>query len=165
MIRSRLCLEVVHVLSLLALVLWPGRGASAAELTASVSGASPETVWTRGYGATFTISLFSLVHGEIEGVRQGGEALDTNLLTLSGKAYLGPTIGRVVPYVGLGTGVYVEGRPGDDDTGTLGSFFVGTKLKVSLGFLLRAEVQWLALPSGIPLPLDRRVLVGAGLSF
>ena len=141
------------------------RPAAPAELTAFVSGASPGETWGRGYGGMLTISFFDLVHGEIEGAYQSSDLTDTRLLTASGKAYLGPTIGRLVPYAGLGAGVYHESIVGGSDSGTLGSVFVGAKLKFPLGLVLRAEYQWVSLPQPAPLKLDGRYFFAAGLRF
>lgn len=147
-----------------ALVAAPGT-ARPAEITAFVSGASPGQTWNAGYGGMFTISLFNIVHGDIEGAYQGSALPGTRLLTLHAKAYVGPTFGRLVPYAGLGAGVYVEGLPADNDRGTLGSVFVGVKLKFPMGLVLRAEYQWLDLPQPVPVEVNRRYFVAAGLSF
>jgi len=141
------------------------RPAAPAEISAFLSGGRPGEVWSRGYGVMLTISFFDLVHGEIEGAYQGGDLPDTRLLTASGKAYVGPTIGQLVPYVGLGAGVYRENVAGGSDNGTLGSVFVGAKLKFPVGLVLRAEYQWVNLPQAAPLQLDSRYFLAAGLRF
>ena len=152
---------------LFALVLAVGaaRRASPAELSVFVSGGLPGADWGRGYGGVFTISLFNLVHGEVEGARQSSDLADTSLLSLSAKVYAGPSVGRFVPFIGLGVGVYSEGRPGNDDQGTLGLFFVGTKFKLPLGVVLRAEFDWVNLPAATPVKLDGRFLVGVGIGL
>ena len=90
-----------------------------------------------------TITLFNIVHGEIEGRGQGSELRGTSLVTASAKAYLGPTFGRFVPYAGLGAGVYHQiaarrRRPGYDRA----SSSPGVKLKFPFGLVLRGEYQW-----------------------
>ncbi len=152
-------------LSVLVLVLGATRSASPAEISAFVSSGLPTADWGRGYGGVFTITLFNLVHGEVEGARQASELADTSLLSLSAKAYAGPTVGRFVPYIGLGVGVYSASRPGDDDRGTLGLFFVGSKFKLPLGVVLRAEFDWLSLPATAPVKLDGRFLIGVGFGI
>ena len=137
----------------------------AAEVTAFASGATPGAKWGAGFGGILTITLFNVVGAEIEVARQGGELAGTSLLTLSGKAYVGPSIGRFVPYVGLGAGVYLESLPADDDRGTLGSVFVGAKLKFPFGLVVRGEYQWLTLPEAAPAQMDQRYFVGLGLGF
>jgi len=157
--------RLLRGLTLVALLCLLARGASAAELTAFLSGGRPDAAWSHGWGGTFTITLLNLVHGEIEVAHQSGEAIDTSLLTGSAKAYLGPSLGRLVPYAGLGAGLYHETRPAGGDDGTLGSVFVGAKIKAPLGILLRAEYQWLDMPTTAPLRLEQRFFVGAGISF
>lgn len=156
---------LTRALPLLVLLLGASRAASPAELSVFVSGGLPGEDWGRGYGGAFTITLLNLVHGEVEGARQGGELVDTSLLSLSAKVYAGPAVGRFVPFVGLGVGVYSEARPGDDDQGTLGLFFVGTKLKLPLGVVLRAELDWVSLPAAAPVKLERRFLIGVGIGL
>ncbi len=160
--RLRRCIRTLP----LAVLLCAGAGnASASELTAFISGGRPDAAWGGGYGGTLTITLLNLVHGEIELARQNGDAAGTSLTTGSAKAYLGPSLGRLVPYAGLGAGLYHEARPAGGDDGTLGSLFVGLKIKAPLGVLLRAEYQWLDMPTTAPVRLEQRFFVGAGISF
>jgi hypothetical protein len=112
-----------------------------------------------------TITLFNIVNGEIEGCWQGSALTDTSVSSLAAKAYLGPSIGRLVPYIGLGAGVYRESLPTQSDQGTSGMVFVGLKLKFPFGLVIRGEYQWMTLPEEVLLPLDNRYLVGVGLSF
>ena len=154
-----------RALSVLLLVVGASRSASPAELAAFVSFGLPTADWSHGYGGIFTITLFNLVHGELEATRLGSDLADTSLLSLSAKVYVGPTIGRFVPYAGLGAGVYIETRPGDDDKGTLGTFFIGTKFKLPLGVLLRAEYDWVSLPAAAPVKLDGRFFIGVGIGI
>jgi hypothetical protein len=141
------------------------RTALSAELTAYVSGGSPSGNWGGGYGGMFSITLFSLVHGDAELGWQVGDEPETGVLLAAAKAYVGPQLGRVVPYAGIGVGYYAQAMPGEDVGGELGEFFVGAKVKVPLGFLLRGEMQWIRLGSDPSLPLDGRFFLGAGLSF
>jgi hypothetical protein len=158
--------SVGRTLAVLALALGAGSSASPAELTVFVSGGLPSSAeWARGYGGVFTISLLNLVHGEVEGARQGSHLDDTGLLSLSAKVYAGPTVGRFVPFIGLGVGVYSEALPGDDDQGTLGLFFIGAKFKLPLGVVLRAELDWVSLPAAAPVKLNGRFLFGAGIGL
>jgi hypothetical protein len=139
--------------------------AAPAEIGVFLSGARPGEAWSSGWGGTLTITLFDLVGGELEGARQGSELASTSLFSLSAKAYLGPSFGRVVPYGGIGAGVYRESVPGDSDTGTLGLVFVGLKLKFPFGLIVRGEFQWVDLPLAAPVDLDHRYFVGLGLGF
>jgi hypothetical protein len=159
---------------LLALTLLPGASVRGAEITALVGrGGGPElqTVakdpsgWSTCYGGMLTITFFNLVHGEIEGIYQSNDYASTNLLTLSGKAYLGPQIGRLVPYGGLGVGAFNEGLPTNDERGTSHLVFVGAKLKFPMGLVLRGEYQWVSLPETTLVKLDHRYFFGLGLSL
>ena len=92
-----------------------------------------------------TITLFNFVGGELEGAYQGSELAETSVVSGAAKAYLGPSIGRFVPYAGLGAGAYRESLPGRSDQGTYGLVFVGAKLKFPFGLVVRGEYQWLDL--------------------
>ena len=156
---------VLPLLALAALSLSVPAPSEGAEIAAFATGGKPGETWNTGFGGMLTITLFNIVHGEIEGAWQSSALPGTSIGTLAGKAYLGPSIGRFVPYVGLGAGVYRLSLPNGSDQGSLGSFFMGAKLKFPLGLVIRAEYQWLKLPQGTLLPLDQRFFVGAGLSF
>jgi hypothetical protein len=150
---------------LLALTSLPARSADAAEISAFATGGKPGETWGTGYGGMLTITLFNVVHGDVEGAWQGSDFVDTSIVTATAKAYVGPSIGRLVPYAGLGAGVYRESLPGKTDQGTSGLLFAGAKLKFPFGLVLRAEYQWLSLPEEVLLPLDNRYLFAVGLSF
>jgi hypothetical protein len=153
------------LLALLSLALAPPRAACPAEISAFATGGRPGDLWKTGFGGMLTITLFGVVHGEIEGAHQGSELPGTSLTTLAAKAYLGPSIGRLVPYFGLGAGVYLESLPGDNDRGTTGLVFAGAKVKFPVGLVLRAEYQWIDMPTPAPVQLDHRYLLAAGLGF
>jgi hypothetical protein len=143
----------------------PARDAGAAEISVLVGSGSPSTAWGTLWGGMLTITLFNIVHGEVEGTWQGGAFESTSLYTASAKAYLGPSFGRLVPYAGIGAGVYHESLPIDDDQGTSGLFFAGVKLKFPMGLVLRGEYQWVDLPEAAPAQLDNRYFFAVGLSF
>ena len=147
------------------LVALPTPAAHAAEISVLVGSGSPDTSWGTLWGGMLTITLFNIVHGEVEGARQSGAFEGTSLYTASAKAYLGPTFGRFVPYGGIGAGVYHESLPVDDDQGTTGLVFVGAKLKFPMGLVLRGEYQWVSLPDAAPVALDNRYFFAVGLSF
>ena len=156
---------LVAVLLAAGLVTLPARDARAAEISVLVGSGSPDTAWGTLWGGMLTITLFNIVHGEVEGARQSGAFEGTSLYTASAKAYLGPTFGRFVPYGGIGAGVYHQSLPVDDDQGTTGLVFVGAKLKFPMGLVLRGEYQWISLPDAAPVPLDNRYFFAVGLSF
>ena len=128
-------------LLLAGLVLVPAPAARAAEISVLVGSGSPDEAWGTCWGGMLTITLFNIVHGEVEGARQGGAFEGTSLYTASAKAYLGPTFGRLVPYGGIGAGVYHESLPVGDDQGTTGLVFLGAKLKFPMGLVLRGSMS------------------------
>jgi len=137
----------------------------AAEISAFAVGGQPGDVWKTGYGGMLTITLFNIVGGELEGAYQASNLAETNVVSGAAKAYLAPSIGRFVPYAGLGAGAYRESLPGKSDQGTYALVFVGAKLKFPFGLVIRGEYQWLDLPDQVLLPLDNRYLFAVGLSF
>ncbi len=139
--------------------------ASAAELTLFVSGASPSLAWKGGVGGAFAITLFNIGGVEVEGAHQGGEVLDSGLLTVSGRIFIAPPIGRFVPYAGLSAGAYRATLGSEDDWGTTSGVFVGAKLKLALGLSVRGEYQWTHFPEGALVPMDARYSAGLSLSF
>jgi hypothetical protein len=151
--------------ALVVLGLGGARAASPAEISAFVINSEPGDVWKHGYGGALTITLFNIVGGEIEGAWQGGEALDTSVGTVAAKAYLGPSIGRFVPYLGIGAGGYRQSLPAKTDQGSYGLVFAGAKLKFPFGLVIRGEYQWVSMPEEVSVPLDNRYVIAAGLSF
>ena len=139
--------------------------ASALEATLFVSGASPSDLWGGGGGGALSIGLFDVAAVEIEGAKQSLDGGSTGMLSLSGRAMLAPTFGRIIPYAGLSAGVRRETAVSTSDWGTLSGVFVGAKLKLPLGLRLRAEYQWVHLPQDALIPMDRRYSGGLGLAF
>jgi len=141
------------------------RPAAGAEATLFLSGAEPGLAWKSGIGGAFGITLFNVGGFEVEGAHQTGEVIDSGLLTLSGRAFIAPTFGRIVPYAGLSLGAYRATLGSEDDWGTMSGVFVGAKLKLPLGLLLRGEYQWTRFPEGALVPMDSRYYAGVGLGF
>jgi hypothetical protein len=141
------------------------RASLALEATLFVSGASPSELWGGGVGGALSLGLFDVAAVEIEGARQSLEGGGSGILSLSGRALLAPTIGRLVPYVGLSAGVRRETALSESDWGTTTGIFVGAKLKLPLGLRLRAEYQWVHLPEDVLIPMDNRYYGGIGLAF
>jgi hypothetical protein len=152
-------------LLLLGVIPFPAPSSEAAEISAFATGASPGEAWGTGYGGMLTITLFNIVHGDVEGAWQGGDVAETSIVSGAAKAYLGPSIGRLVPYAGLGVGVYRQSLPTMSDQGSYGLLFAGAKLKFPFGLVLRGEYQWLDMPDEVSLAFDNRYLFAAGLSF
>jgi len=161
-------MKIRHVLSIPLFVLVGAtlpRPSSAAELAVFVSGARPGSEWGRGVGGSFTFTVLNLVGLELEGARQGGDVADSSMVSVSGRAFLAPTIGRLVPYGGVSVGAYRQKRGALDDWGTLEGAFLGAKLKLPLGVIVKAEYQRLVLPSAALIPMDARYYGGVGISF
>lgn len=153
------------VLLLLALAATSTTPAGAAEATLFLSGASPGIVWKGGVGGAFAITLFNIAGVEVEGAHQGGEIEGSGILTASGRIFVAPPIGRVVPYGGLSVGTYRSTLGSDDDWGTMSGVFVGAKLKLPLGLVLRGEYQWTHFPDAVLVPMEARYYAGVGLHF
>jgi hypothetical protein len=156
---------IVRIGLLISCILLLPKPAAPAELTAFISGATPGDFWGTGFGGSLAITLFDLGGLEIEGAHQGGEVPDSGILTLSGRAFLAPPTGRIVPYGGLSFGVYRATLAGNDDWGTTRGIFAGLKLKIGLGFQIRGEYEWVHVPDGALLPIDGRYSLGATLRF
>jgi hypothetical protein len=141
------------------------RPAAALEATLFVSGASPKEIWGGGVGGALAIGLFDVASVEVEGARQSLEGGGSGILSLSGRAMLAPSFGRIIPYAGLSAGARRETALSESDWGTMTGVFVGAKLKLPLGLRLRAEYQWVHLPQGALIPMDKRYSGGVGLAF
>jgi hypothetical protein len=142
------------------------RAVGAAELAAFVSGATPGPNWSgTGFGASLTITLLNLVGVELEGARQGGVLTDSSMLSGSGRAFLAPPIGRFVPYGGLAVGAYRQTLGSRDQWGTLTGVFVGARIKLPLGLLIKGEYEWVHLPTDALIAMDGRYYGGVGISF
>jgi len=155
----RICLAVTVLMTLWA------RPSTALEATLFVSGASPSELWGGGVGGALSLGLFDVAAVEIEGAHQSVTGGDGGVLTLSGRAFLAPSIGRLVPYVGLSAGVRRQTAVSESDWGTTSGVFVGLKLKLPLGLRLRAEYQWVHLPTDALIAMDNRYYGGVGLAF
>jgi len=139
--------------------------AQAAEIAAFVSGANPDPLWGTGFGGSLGLTLFNIVGLEGEVAWQGGQTAASEMWSGSGRAYIGPSIGRFVPYAGISTGVYRQSLAGVSDTGTFSGVFVGAKFKLPLGVVIKAEYQWVHMPEDAVIAMEDRYFVGAGLSF
>jgi hypothetical protein len=154
----------IFTFAIASVVLAP-RASTALEATLFVSGASPSELWSGGVGGALSLGLFDVAGVEVEGAHQSLEGGGAGILTLSGRAFLAPSIGRLVPYVGLSAGVRRETAISESDWGTTTGVFVGAKLKLPLGLRLRAEYQWVHLPQEVLIPMDGRYYGGIGLAF
>jgi len=162
----------MNILRRTLILVWLGAAssASASEITAFISKATPDDVWAAGIGGAFSISFFSILHFEGEVARQSGEFEGSKMYTLTGSVLVAPPTGKVVPYAGLGVGAFRQetGALPDgalNDNGTHSVLVAGLKVKLGAIFVVKGEYRRFGL-SGKPLfALENRFSVGAGLSF
>jgi hypothetical protein len=138
--------------------------AQALELSAFVSTASPSENWARGYGGALGSTWFKVVTFEGEVARQAGDAVDSSMTSFTGSALLAPPVGRLVPYGGLGVGLFRQSLGSRTDTGTLHALVLGAKLKLGL-LLLKAEYRRIDVSGDPLLEINHRFSAGAGVSF
>ena len=164
-VRSRWERLFAGVLLFLALLGTGARDARAAEVAAFLSGARPSELWGSGVGGTLGITLFNIVGLEFEGAWQGGQTAASDMWSASGRVYVGPTFKRLVPYVGLSTGIHRQSLGSASDTGSLRGVFAGAKFRLPLAIFVKAEYQRVDLPDDTLVKMDAKYLLGAGLSF
>ena len=143
----------------------PAPPARAGDIVAFLSDGRPDEVWDRGYGAALSFSFFRIATFESEAARQPGIGDNRDITSFTVSGLLSPPIGKLVPYAGLGVGLYRQSAGDVSDNGTLRVLVAG--LKISLGGLivLKAEYRDFELPDEALLLLDSRWSVGAGISF
>jgi hypothetical protein len=148
-----------------ALALGMATPARAGDITAFLSVATPRANWSRGYGAALSSTWFNAVTFEAEAARQPGAVTDAAITSFTASAFLSPSIGGLIPYGGLGFGVYRETRADQSKIDTMHALVFGLKLKIKGLVVLKGEYRRLSL-SGVPLVLlDQRASIGAGLAF
>jgi hypothetical protein len=158
-------LRVLLPLALTGLALFAGaRTASAGDVTAFVTFPSPSNQWNRGYGAALTSTWFQAINLEGEAARIPGELGDSNMTSFTGSALLAPPLGPLVPYGGVGIGLFKQTVGSESDTGIVRCFVLGAKLKLGLA-VLKGEYRRIDLSGEPLLPMDRRISFGAGVSF
>jgi hypothetical protein len=135
------------------------------EAVVFLSGASPERLWNRGYGATVGFGFLKLAAFEAEVARQPGATLDSGMTSMTGAALFAPSFGPFIPFIGLGVGFQRQNVGRASDYGTHSAFVVGGKIKLAGLLVLRAEWRKLGL-AGTPLiSFDDRFSGGVGVSF
>lgn len=138
--------------------------AEAGDVTAFVTIASPSEAWDRGFGAALTTTWFQVVALEGEAARIPGDLGDSSMSSFTGSALLAPPLGPLVPYGGVGIGIYRQTVGTDSDTGVVRCFVVGLKVKLGL-VVVKGEYRGIDLSGEPLLPMDSRISVGAGISF
>jgi len=146
---------------------WAMAGAPAAEagdVTAFVTFPSPSDAWSRGYGAALTSTWFHVVGLEAEAARMPLDGAAGTMTSFTGSVMLAPPVGVIVPYGGLGVGLFRQSLSTTADTGTLKCFILGVKVKLGL-LVVRGDYRSLRLSGDPLLPMDKRISIGAGISF
>jgi hypothetical protein len=153
-------------LTLLA-VLAAARPSPAGDVTAFMtfpSANDADDLWARGYGAALTTTFFATTALEAEAARMPLDTDGATMTSFTGNALFAPPIGALVPYVGVGFGIYRQSISDTGETSTLSSFVAGAKLKLGL-LVVRGDYRRVRLHGDPPLPMDRRVTLGAGITF
>jgi hypothetical protein len=143
-----------------------GAKAQAVELTGFLSLATPGDKWAGGGGGTFAIGFFHVASFEVEGAYMPGESTGVKMRSLTGSAFLAPSLGKLVPYVGLGVGVArQENASRETDDFAIHTFALGAKYHIAPLILIKAEYRKISLPDDAVIPFDNRYSLGAGISF
>jgi hypothetical protein len=141
----------------------PGR-ALAGDVTAFVTFPSPDPSWARGFGAALTTTFFGVTALEAEAARVPLETATGTMTSFTANALVQLPIAALVPYFGVGFGVYRQSISDLGETSTVGTFVAGAKLKLGL-LVVRGDYRRLNLHGDPLLPMDSRVTLGAGISF
>ncbi|HVR71308.1 MAG TPA: hypothetical protein VMT87_10740 [Vicinamibacteria bacterium] len=142
----------------------PG-GARAGDITVFATFPSPAENWNRGYGAALSSTWFRVLTFEGEAARVPGETPDVGMTSFTASALLAPPIGGLIPYGGLGVGLFRQTLGSEADTGTLRALVLGVKLRIQDLLVLKAEYRRLELSGDPLLAMDTRVSFGAGIAF
>lgn len=139
--------------------------ARAGDITAFVSLSAPRENWSRGYGAALSSTWFKVLTFEGEAARTPGATLDSAMTSFTASALLSPPIKDLVPYGGIGYGLFRQTSGNDSDIGRLRALILGVKARIKDLVVLKVEYRRLDL-SGPPLrAMDARVSLGAGIAF
>jgi hypothetical protein len=126
---------------------------------------APAENWTRGYGASLSSTWFRVLNFEAEAARIPGETPEVTMTSFTGGAFLAPPIGALVPYGGVGVGLFRQTRLARSDTGTLKCVVLGAKLRLGPIFVVKGEYRTFQLSGEPLLAMERRLSIGAGISF
>ena len=138
--------------------------ARAGDVTAFVTLPSPDVSWSRGFGAALTTTFFGVTALEFEAARVPLDTATGTMTSFTANALAQIPIGALIPYVGVGFGVYRQSISDLGQTSTVGTFVAGAKLKLGL-LVVRGDYRRLNLHGDPLLPMDSRVTLGAGISF
>ena len=148
-----------------ALALASASGARAGDLTVFAAQGSPEALWQPGFGATLGAGLLGLGAIEAEAARFAAEVEGGDMTSFSVSAMVAPAIGPLVPFAGVGVGVYRQSLGAANTTDVVRSFAAGLKVNIGRVFVVRGEYRRLTLSGAVRIEMDQRLSVGAGIQF
>jgi len=125
----------------------------------------PRDNWQPGFGATLGASLLGLAAVEAEAARFSAEVEGGDMTTFSVSAMIAPAIGPIVPFAGLGIGVYRQNLGTANTTDMVRSFAAGLKLNIGRVFVIRGEYRRLTLSGPVRVDMESRYSLGAGIQF
>ncbi len=140
--------------------------AAAMDLTAFVAAGGPQATWGQGYGGSLGARLLGLVTLEGEAMRLPVEAATPSgsVTAFTASVLISPPLDLIVPYGGLGVGLYRQSFRNVSDTGRLSALVLGIRAKLGPAFA-RAEFRSYTLPEDALLPLEKRYSLGVGITF
>jgi hypothetical protein len=153
------------VMSAATLAVTPSPPAGAGDVTAFVALPAPAENWTRGYGAALTSTWFKVLTFEGEAARVAGETPEAGMTSFTASAFLSPPIGGLIPYGGVGVGLFRQTLGSESDLGRLRALVLGVKLRLKDLIVLKGEYRRLELSGDPLLAMDSRVSFGAGIAF
>jgi hypothetical protein len=162
-LRSRPARALATLAATLAVT--PPPAARAGDVTAFVALPTPAENWTRGYGAALTSTWFRVLTFEGEAARVAGETPEAGMTSFTASAFLSPPIGGVIPYGGVGVGLFRQTLGSESDLGRLRALVLGVKLRLKDLIVLKGEYRRLELSGDPLLAMDSRVSFGAGIAF
>ena len=165
MASSRSRLPPALAATVLALLGAPPAPALAGDVTVFVTLPSPAENWNRGYGAALGSTWFRVLTFEGEAARVPGETLDAGMTSFTASALLAPPIGGLIPYGGIGVGLFRQTLGTASDLGRLRALVLGLKLRLQDLVVLKAEYRRLELSGDPLLAMDSRISFGAGIAF
>ncbi|HEV8254840.1 MAG TPA: hypothetical protein VGQ78_08795 [Vicinamibacteria bacterium] len=147
------------------LALFSAGPAWSGDVTAFLALPMPRDTWVGGYGAALTSTWFNLLSFEGEAARFNGNTRDTGMTSFTASAFLSPPIGGLIPYAGIGYGVFRQTAASDSDLGRLRTVVAGVKVRIKGLLVLKGEYRKYQLSGQPLLPLDARLAAGAGIAF
>jgi hypothetical protein len=87
------------------------------------------------------------------------------MTSFTASAFLSPPIGGLIPYGGVGVGLFRQTLGSESDLGRLRALVLGVKLRLKDLIVLKGEYRRLELSGDPLLPMDSRVSFGAGIAF